>query len=417
MRRALFGCLLGVLVFAPCAHATSANAVEYFSAALDHYFITAEPDEVAALDAGTPPGWVRTGFAFSVGADASSGNYPVCRFFSAAFAPKSSHFYTPSDAECASLKRGTTWSYESIAFYLDLPTVAGTCSQGATKIYRLYNNGQGGAPNHRYTGLRAVVDVMVAQGWIVEGHGDTGVFACGPAPPANASTIVSVRSPVIGVSYRVSIVVPQGHGPDSDPIPVIYALDAQIRIQWLVQAMQETGARAILVAIDDMNRRQTDFNMPGASLFLDYLKHELIPYVEANYRADSRRRVLSGLSTGGNFPFHALYLDAPGPRYTFAHYWSSEGAFWQQAEIVSAEEQSLYDTVGRSPLPVTLAFARGAPSPATNSTIVRALYDQVASRHYDRLRLFDLSYPLGHVEMDAPSFRDELGILLGPLPH
>jgi len=76
------------------------------------------PDEVAALDAGTPPGWTRTGFAFSVGADPASGTRPVCRFFSAAFAPKSSHFYTPFDAECASLRAGTTWSFESIPFYL-----------------------------------------------------------------------------------------------------------------------------------------------------------------------------------------------------------------------------------------------------------------------------------------------------------
>jgi len=92
------------------------------------------------------------------------------------------------------------------------------------------------------------------------------------------------------------------------------------------------------------------------------------------------------------------------------------GFGWQQADIVSAEEQALYDAVGRSPFPVTLALARGAPGSSTNSSIVRALYDQIARREYVGFRLLDLPYPLGHVEMDVPSFRDELGLLLGPLP-
>jgi len=415
MRRALMVVAHCALLLAPTAGAAPANAVEYFSAALGHYFITAVPDEVAALDAGRPPGWTRTGFAFSVGADPTSGARPVCRFFSAAFAPKSSHFYTPFDAECASLRAGTTWSFESIAFYLDLPSAAGACAPGATTIYRLYNNGQTGAPNHRYTARRDLADIMVAQGWIMEGDGVTGAFACGPPPPRNESEIISLHASTLAVDYRVSIAVPAGHGADSDPIPVIYALDAQIRYPSLLQVMRETHARAILVAIDDMNRRQTDFNMPGATDYLAFLKDDLIAYVETNYRADPRRRVLSGLSTGGNFPFHALYLEAPG-RWTFAHYWSSEGAFWQQADIVSAEEQALYDAVGRSPFPVTLALARGAPGSSTNSSIVRALYDQIARREYVGFRLLDLPYPLGHVEMDVPSFRDELGLLLGPLP-
>ena len=288
------------------AFAASANAVEYFNAALGHYFVTASPDEAAMLDAGTISGWARTGYAFSVGADASGGELPVCRFFSAAFAPKSSHFYTPYDDECALLKAGATWTYESIAFYLTLPSSSGTCPADATSIYRLYNNGATGAPNHRYTAVRSVFDAMQAQGWIAEGHGATGVFACGPPPPRGESAVVDVVSSKLGSFYQVSILVPKGYDANFDPVPVIYALDAQIRLQSLVDVMQQTEAKAILVAIYDMGRRQTDFNIPGAYDFLDFLTKDLISYIEANYRADPRRRVLSGLSTGGNFPFHAL---------------------------------------------------------------------------------------------------------------
>ena len=409
-----------LLAIATCASlsngalAASGNAVEYFNATMGHYFVTASPDEAAALDAGTIPGWARTGYAFSVATDGLGGDLPVCRFFSAAFAPKSSHFYTPYDAECALLKAGTTWSYESVAFYLRLPSAAGTCAANATSIYRLYNNGVTGAPNHRYTAVRAIFDAMQGAGWTAEGNDTTGVFACGPPPPRGESAVVAVVSSKLGTFYDVSIVVPKAYDSNSDPLPVIYALDAQIRLQSLVDVMQQTAARAILVAIYDMNRRQTDFNIPGAYDYLAFLTSDLIPYVEANYRVDPRRRVLSGLSTGGNFPFHALYLEAPS-RWSFAHYWSSEGAFWQQADIVSAEEFRMSELVGQSNFPVTLILARGAIGAGTNSAYVRALYDKIAGRHYAGLRLLDLYYPqLGHVPMDAPSFRDSLSILFGP---
>ncbi len=58
--------------------------------------------------------------------------------------------------------------------------------------------------------------------------------------------------------------------------------------------------------------------------------------------------------------------------------------------------------------------SHAGPASNTNSLVVSELYRQVASRNYRGLRLYDMGYPYGHVEMDAPSFRDSLGILFGP---
>jgi hypothetical protein len=58
----------------------------------------------------------------------------------------------------------------------------GTCPDENRPLYRLYNNGQGGAPNHRYTIDSAIRSDMIAAGWIPEGNGADGVFACVPAP-------------------------------------------------------------------------------------------------------------------------------------------------------------------------------------------------------------------------------------------
>jgi hypothetical protein len=49
-----------------------------------------------------------------------------------------------------------------------------------TPVYRLYNNGQGGAPNHRYTIDLTVRAQMIAQGWVPEGRGPNAVEMCSP---------------------------------------------------------------------------------------------------------------------------------------------------------------------------------------------------------------------------------------------
>ncbi len=170
-------------VYARAAVTQTQTAVEYYYAAWNYYFVTSFPDEIAALDAGAFGGlWQRTGQTFNVWAQPDASNSPTCRFFSTVFAPKSSHFYTPLPNECAIVKTEPAWQYEAIAFYLQLPTGYGTgngfCPPGTTALYRLYNNGMGGAPNHRYTTSLATLNAMLAQGWVFEGEANTQVFAC-----------------------------------------------------------------------------------------------------------------------------------------------------------------------------------------------------------------------------------------------
>ena len=61
-----------------------------------------------------------------------------------------------------------------------VPDSAGNCAAGTQPVFRLYNNGQGGAPNHRYTTSLAVRSQMLAKGWVSEGLGDNGVTMCAP---------------------------------------------------------------------------------------------------------------------------------------------------------------------------------------------------------------------------------------------
>ena len=163
------------------------TAVEYYYAAWNYYFVTSFPDEIAGLDGGAYGGvWQRTGETFNVWTQPVGGALPTCRFFSTSFAPKSSHFYTPNAAECAGVMNNPNWQFESIAFYLQLPDVNGNCPAGTGILYRLYNNGMGGAPNHRFTTSPATLSQMLAAGWIFEGDLRTFAFACVPLPGGTA---------------------------------------------------------------------------------------------------------------------------------------------------------------------------------------------------------------------------------------
>jgi hypothetical protein len=156
-------------------------AVEYYYAACDYYFVTSFPDEIAVLQCEACPGvWKRTGQSFKVWTQGSATSLAACRFFSTNFAPKSSHFYTPFAAECSSVKANPDWEFEAVAFFTQLADASGNCDAGTVPLYRLYNNGMGGAPNHRYTTSLTVLDQMVAAGWIFEGNGNTKVFVCVP---------------------------------------------------------------------------------------------------------------------------------------------------------------------------------------------------------------------------------------------
>ena len=160
---------------------TTTPVIEYYHAAFDHYFVTNIPGEIAKLDNGTFVGWTRTGESFNAYATAQPGSADVCRFFSTAFAPKSSHFYTPDVSECGAVKQNPNWQFEDVVFAVLPPDAQGTCPAGTTAVYRMYNSGQGAAPNHRYTTSFPTRAAMLAKGWIPEGRGVLGVVMCSPA--------------------------------------------------------------------------------------------------------------------------------------------------------------------------------------------------------------------------------------------
>ena len=156
------------------------NVVEFYNTILDNYFITADANEAAAIDAGSAgPGWSRTGTSFK-----SGGNKAVCRFYGSQSPGPNSHFYTVDSAECDFLKQlqaatpatQKRWNFESLDF-IATPPANGACAGATVPVYRAYNNGyaRGVDSNHRISSSLAAIQAVLARGWSYEG-----VVMCAP---------------------------------------------------------------------------------------------------------------------------------------------------------------------------------------------------------------------------------------------
>lgn len=150
------------------------RVIEYFDAARDHYFMTADAAEIARLDSGATPGWQRTGESFVAfearRAQANLGS-PVCRFYGRPEFGLDSHFFAAWPAECAAVrvKWPAQWQLESEDVFEFVDDFSCGDDGASQPLYRVYN----GRPdvNHRYVLSRALRDRMVAGGWIAEGTG------------------------------------------------------------------------------------------------------------------------------------------------------------------------------------------------------------------------------------------------------
>jgi hypothetical protein len=167
---------LGSLLGTPATVAV----VEFYSAARDHYFMSASPQEIADLDAGVHPGWSRTGFGFKAFPAATGATSPVCRFYIPP-AAGDSHFYSASPEECGQVAvQYPAFTFEAPAvFHIALPDpLTGACGAGTAPIYRVWD--QRADTNHRYVTSSGLRQQMVASGWIAEGYGPNQVIMCAP---------------------------------------------------------------------------------------------------------------------------------------------------------------------------------------------------------------------------------------------
>lgn len=260
-----------------------------------------------------------------------------------------------------------------------------------------------------------------------------------PADTIGSVTSATIHSAQTGAVYPIYIYLPASYAGGTATYPVIYATDGdaafppEARFINFKKILQRRGIDAILVGVGGTVRRDKDYVLPGAVSYHDFLTRELIPSVEAHFRADPQRRILSGVSLGGSFVVTCLFLEAPKALF-FSDYVSAEGSFFQPSFI--AQEQHFSRTIGNKSIPATLILARGSPNmglarqfpsaigtknitdtvnvgraltgEGTNSVEVDSLYRRMVNRHYVDLVLIETKFATDHIGTDNPSFEDAI---------
>ena len=118
----------------------------------------------------------------------------------------------------------------------------------------------------------------------------------------------------------------------------------------------------------------------GAALFLDFIKKELFPFIETNYRIDKNDRMLSGYSFGGLFAMYALFYE-PG---LFSKYFIGSPSIHFKDGITYDYE--LNYASNHSDLEADVFISAGELEDRTSQNI-KKMVELLSSRNYENLNL------------------------------
>lgn len=280
--------------------------------------------------------------------------------------------------------------------------------------------------------------------------------------PTSASLLATESHPLTskatGVTYDLSIALPYTYLPDTgkggpfggtlDAYPVVYLLDANwffglatdtVRsMAWCgrtydaiivgigypeTDSAQETWRCVSELRANDLTPVRSDIdetdnsawlNRPvktgGGDKFYAFLKTELLPWVEQNYRADPAKRILAGHSYGGLF---ALYAALQEPD-LFASYIAASPYLRDAARTLFTREPEY--AASHTDLPTQIYLSAGEFEESADDTTITDLYRLAAAleaRNYKGLSLTKQVLPdNNHCEAFVPGLQAGLKIAL-----
>jgi predicted alpha/beta superfamily hydrolase len=192
-----------------------------------------------------------------------------------------------------------------------------------------------------------------------------------PATPIRHVDMVStevreITSAIDGQEYKLLISLPPGYNDVSKTFPAIYVLDGQwdfLLVSSLIPGQSEDGflPPSIVVGITWGGQnpnydvlRQRDFTptkgrIPqtgNAPNFLSFIKTQLVPFIDSNYRTAKDDRAIMGTSSGGLFALFALFheptlfnryiMTSPNLSYNYEALVADEKAYAEKSKQLQA---------------------------------------------------------------------------------
>lgn len=228
----------------------------------------------------------------------------------------------------------------------------------------------------------------------------------------------SIRSSITGIEYRLRVHVPPASAGPRGSLPVVYVLDGESWFETLVGIVQSTGTPLIVVAIHTSGQRSRDFvpanacteNGGGHSAYFDFMRQELIPYIERWVGGDPGQRVLFGHSHGGSFVLYAMFSEAPD-QHAFRAYLASDSSISCMPAV--ADEWERRYAAAYLELPVRLHLSHASlGNHAANLRYATA----VAQRNYGRFAFREQAYSGTHSGIVPQALADGMAFALAASP-
>jgi len=195
------------------------------------------------------------------------------------------------------------------------------------------------------------------------------------------SEVKTLSSKSVGQDYRIFIALPKNYADSNEKYPILYVLDADMAFAWVTEglvrvaaslrAVEQLSSFPLARCVPDLivigigypvtlydqprvwlslrTRDQTPtpnaddaraLGMEGTSggnapKFLRFMRNELMPYINSNYRTNSKDSTIVGHSGGGLFALYVLFHQPE----TFKRYVASSPSLWWDNKVMFEYEQ------------------------------------------------------------------------------
>ena len=229
----------------------------------------------------------------------------------------------------------------------------------------------------------------------------------------------SLHSTYVADTYTIKIAVPNDYNEKVKYLyPTIYLLDAAYHfdgthpflagdvgpggVVGIVEELilEDYLPSSILVGIDYDgnvdNQRYRDFRN-NRNPFYNFVQHELLPFIDNNYRTNTTDRTILGHSLGGTFTTYCLFQYNSSPS-LFMRYVSLSGNYRTDVFDVLSAESAMYERIGtNSSINMSVFLAVGGQDDPLFVSGYHNLTTRLKSRNYQNFRFNGTFYKdLGH---------------------
>jgi predicted alpha/beta superfamily hydrolase len=222
-----------------------------------------------------------------------------------------------------------------------------------------------------------------------------------PEVKITGSEVRKITSSIVpGQEYELQISLPTGYAASNKKYPVLYLMDSQwdfplLKALYGQQYYDGFIPEMIIVGVtwggvnpnpDSLRARDytptKENRLPqsgGADNFLSFMKNELFPFIETNYKADKNDKILMGCSLGGLFAMYTLFTHPE----MFQRYIAASPVFAWGNEAIYQYEKKYFEN--KSNPPAKLFMCIGGVE--TSVPAFQKLTNHLNDRHYTTLQI------------------------------